>query len=166
MLMALAFVPVHDVISAYDELTKSKFYVDHDDELCGLLDYYESTWIGVLKRNGVDRSEPLFAIQIWNCYLSVINDELRSNNGMEGWHHSFNDLVRVSHANVAKFINVLRSQQTLVEMKLVQLNTGLSLPKRRLLYRNYNDRIKKIVVSYDSNNKLQFLKNIAGVLKI
>ncbi|XP_053592956.1 uncharacterized protein LOC128667325 [Microplitis demolitor] len=165
MLMSLAFVPPNDVKEAYDELVKSEFYVENEQRLSGLLDYYESTWIGVLKRNKVDRSAPMFSIELWNCYDSVINEEMKSNNGIEGWHHSFNALVRIYHANLSKFISVLRTEQTIVELKLNHQDTGVSLPKRRRNYREYDARLKNVVAAYDPNNKLQYLKNVANVLR-
>ncbi|XP_014297673.1 uncharacterized protein LOC106693620 [Microplitis demolitor] len=166
MLMAIAFVPTNDVIAAYNELIKSKGYIQYENELSEILDYFESTWIGILKRNKVDRNEPLFEIKLWNCYSSVLNDETRSNNGIEGWHRSFNALVQVHHANIIKFVSALKSKQTILELKLVQLNTGVPLPKRRCQYHNHDARLKTIVTAYNPNMKLQYLKNVAGVLRL
>ncbi|XP_057335421.1 uncharacterized protein LOC130674168 [Microplitis mediator] len=166
MLMAIAFVPTNDVITAYNELIKSEGYIQYENELSEMLDYFESTWIGVLKRNKVDRNDPLFRIELWNCYNSVLNDETRSNNGIEGWHRSFNALVRVHHASIIKFVTALKSEQTILELKLVQLNTGVPLVKRRCQYLNHDVRLKRIVTAYDPNLKLQYLKNVAGILRL
>jgi hypothetical protein len=46
-LLALAFVPVTDVIQAYEQIAG-----DFDDEAENFLNYFEKTWIGPLKRGG------------------------------------------------------------------------------------------------------------------
>jgi hypothetical protein len=47
-LIALAFVPISDVIKAYDMVTD-----DFDDDADALLDYFEKTWIGEPKKRGM-----------------------------------------------------------------------------------------------------------------
>lgn len=46
-LIALAFLPVNDVVAGFD-LVSAEFDDDADD----LLDYFERTWIGEPKRRG------------------------------------------------------------------------------------------------------------------
>ncbi|CAD6210482.1 GSCOCG00012786001-RA-CDS [Cotesia congregata] len=55
-LMVLAYVPEDDVVEAYDQLIKTKFYVDHEKELEPLLEYFERTWIGERNRRGERRN--------------------------------------------------------------------------------------------------------------
>ena len=49
MLLALAFVPVVDVIKAF-ELVANK--LSNDDDNDEFLDYFEKTWIGEPKKRG------------------------------------------------------------------------------------------------------------------
>lgn len=51
MLVASAFVPVGDVVIAYEQLIKCAYYVEHEVEFEHLIGYFEITWIGELKRN-------------------------------------------------------------------------------------------------------------------
>jgi len=48
----LAFVPVDNVLSAFEELINSNYYVDNEEELRTVVDYFEDTWIGRPSRGG------------------------------------------------------------------------------------------------------------------
>ena len=48
-LIALAFVPVVDVIKAYELIVDT---LSDDDDADALLDYFEKTWIGEPKKRG------------------------------------------------------------------------------------------------------------------
>ncbi|CAF5029474.1 unnamed protein product, partial [Rotaria socialis] len=58
-LIALAFVPVLDVIKAFDLITD-----DFDDDADDFLGYVEKTWIGEPKKRGTGRKKPLFTIEL------------------------------------------------------------------------------------------------------
>ena len=60
MLVALAFVPVQDVVAELESLGE-----DIPDELIPLIDYFEDTWIGRLGRRD-QRRNPLFHIRLWS----------------------------------------------------------------------------------------------------
>ena len=60
-LIALAFVPVDDVVTAFD-LVAQQFDDDADD----LIDYFEKTWIGQRKRRGM-----FFSIVIPFCIFNL-----------------------------------------------------------------------------------------------
>ena len=82
MLLALNFVPVEDVITAFDQLTDECF-----DELQPLVDYWEDNYIRRIRRNR--RGNLRFAVAIWNVHNRVVNDLPRTNNSIEAWHRSF-----------------------------------------------------------------------------
>ena len=167
MLTALAYVPTCDVNKAYQDLVKSEFYSNNEEDLDNLLQYFERTWVGVLSRSEKRRLQSLFKIQLWNCYDAVNNDTMRTNNAVEGWHHSFNGKVRVSHASFDKFLKVVIDEQGLTELLINQMDTGLNVvAKRRKAYRDVDERIKNIVDSYDYKNIIEYLKNIGSVMKI
>ncbi|XP_057335060.1 uncharacterized protein LOC130673861 [Microplitis mediator] len=167
MLLALAFVPIHDVGNAFSKLVESQFFVDNEVELRRLLDYFERSWVGVLSRSGKKRLKPQYEISLWNCYNAVINDELRTNNAIEGWHNSFNNKVRVIHASICRFLKAIVNEQSITESLITQANTGLGIAsKRRRQYSNINARLKNIVSSYDPNKQVQYLHDIAAILTL
>lgn len=65
-------------------------------------------------------NKPLFDIYIWNCYQAVINNSPRTNDAVEGWHRSFNEKIRVHHAQIGKFSSVLKSEQDSTELYIRQ----------------------------------------------
>ncbi|XP_057324655.1 uncharacterized protein LOC130667181 [Microplitis mediator] len=167
LLLALAFVPADDVISAYEEAVSSDYFDRHSDILDELLTSFEMSWIGKLRHNKKRRKKPLFDLKLWNCYLAVLDDQLRSNNPVEGWHHGFNNRVEVSHASISRFINCLKDEQVNTELLITQMNSGLNVaPRARQAYRDYNSRLKLVVSNYDRNNKLLYLNNIAKILRM
>ncbi|XP_014298656.1 uncharacterized protein LOC106693842 [Microplitis demolitor] len=157
MLLALAFVPINDVEDVFSELAESQFFVDNEVELHRLLDYFERTWVGVLSRSGKKRLKPEYEISLWNCYNAVINDELRSNNAIEGWHISINNKVRAIHASICRFLKAIVNAQSISESLITQANTGLGIAsKRRRQYSNNNARLKNIASSYDHDMQVQY----------
>lgn len=73
-LMALALVPVNDVVKAFEALVESSFWEDDptdefNKEKQALLNYFESTYIGLPGRtSNSNRRAPLFSIKLWNVY--------------------------------------------------------------------------------------------------
>lgn len=166
-LMALAFVPEDHVIDAYNDLIQSDYYDDHEQELSPIVDYFEVTWLGKVSRSGRKRSEPHFPIKMWNCYMSILEDRIRTNNFMEGWHHGFNESVGTNHAHIGKFIGVLQAQQNVAEVAIAQIDSGMNVVvKQRREYRLKNARLKSVATEYDADNKLLYITNIARILSL
>lgn len=90
MLIAFAFVPEDDVHDAYEELINSDYFTDNQDNLKEIIKYCEATW---------DGPNAMFPCSMWNVYQAVLDDLPRSNNAIEGWHHGFNERIRVSCTN-------------------------------------------------------------------
>ncbi|XP_057329115.1 uncharacterized protein LOC130669961 [Microplitis mediator] len=104
---------------------------------------------------------------MWNCYQAVIDNELRSNNSVEGWHHSFNCKVRVAHEIFSTFVRVIIDEQEITETNVSQIDAGADVvAKRRKIYIAKEERIKVIVERYDVNNKMKYLKSIASVIQM
>ncbi|CAF2977509.1 unnamed protein product [Rotaria sp. Silwood2] len=78
-LIALAFVPLDQVITGFDLI-----YDQFDDDADDLLDYFEKTWIGEKRRRGTGRKKPQFDHKLWNVYDRVIATVTQSNNSVEG----------------------------------------------------------------------------------
>ncbi|XP_022160472.1 uncharacterized protein LOC111026661 [Myzus persicae] len=129
-LSALAFVPVDNVIFAFEELINSDYYVDNEEELRTVVDYFEDTWIGRPTRGGRRRT-PTFPIKIWNMFDAVMEGSPRTNNSVEGWHRAFNSALAANHVTVWKFINMLKREQGLQEAKMEQQTAGAPQQKKK-----------------------------------
>ncbi|KAL4092015.1 hypothetical protein QTP88_026598 [Uroleucon formosanum] len=82
-LCVLAFVPMDKSVQYFYELIESNYYVENENILSPIINYFEDTWIGrPNSRNG--RCPPMFSVNMWNCYESVIQDLPRMNNSVEG----------------------------------------------------------------------------------
>ena len=126
----LAFVPLDDVIKAYDLLlimnkpltAKFKTFVT----------YFETNYIGSKKRgrNG-GRNEPRFPRIMWNVHLRTVNGEVRTSNNVEGWHNGVSFChLRNGLNHILKIIDGLILEQQNTEHLLTRLNTG-SVEHRR-----------------------------------
>ena len=99
MITTLSFVPVHDVILAFDKLCNH----------CGIdkhpfLNYFETNYIGELRRGR--RLLPIFPQELCNVHNRVLN--ARTNNNLEGWRTRFSTMFRQAHPSIWKFIDSLK----------------------------------------------------------
>lgn len=101
MLAALAFVPVHKVFEAFD-LISAKFDEKYED----LLNSFDNEWVGTRDRRG-KITPGRFQIQLWNQY----GKDIRTNNSVEGWNRSFNELMVKHNPSIWRFLNVLQVEQ-------------------------------------------------------
>lgn len=166
MLLALAYVPPDDVRRTYKLLIKSELFVGYKEQLGKIIEYFERTWVGDRNRRG--SRPPLFPIEMWNCYDATINDNARTNNPAEAWHRAFSATLQETHTSMGRLIDALRHEQTLVETILSHDEAGRQSPaKRRKKYRDYDQRLKNLVLSYDhSIDVIRYVKGIATNIKI
>ena len=106
MISALAFCPKNKVTAAFETL-----YEIILEEAIPIMDYFEDTYIGKPHRRR--RRSPIFDIDIWNMYSRVSNDLSKSNNSVEGWHHSFQSSLTCDHPNIWVFLRILQKEQGL-----------------------------------------------------
>ncbi|CAF3834472.1 unnamed protein product [Rotaria sordida] len=162
-LIALAFLPLNDIINGFD-LIAAEF--DDDDDTENLLNYFEKTWVGEKKRRGVGRKKPLFDHKLWNIYDRVIANLPRSNNAVEGWHHAFANRVAISHPTVAKLTEKIRLEQSKFEIDITQLLQGHQPKPKKACYRKIDERISRLVLGYDQLQIDQYLKNISSNISL
>ena len=158
-LCALAFVPVHDVVYAFEELIESEYYIENKSLFQPILNYFEDTWIGRPVRR--KRRSPIFPLNIWNVYENVLMKRPRTNNAVEGWHNAFNSSIGVHHTTIWKFINFIKTEQNLVEAKIEKINLGESHALKRKKYKDLDQRLENVVLNYQRGDILNYLKGIA-----
>jgi hypothetical protein len=160
-LLALAFVPESDVVSSFESLIESQYFYQNEIYLQPIVDYFEDNWIGRLDRRN-RRRQPPYPPSLWNCFTAVINDLPKTNNSVEGWHRGFNELLGAHHPSIWKFIDGLKKEQSLNELKIEQYVAGQAPPVRRRIYRDSADRIKSKVERYGNEPLLDYLRGIAN----
>src|SRR5688572_8269078 len=68
------------------------------------------------------RSAPLHAL--WNCFDAVLQDLPRTKNSVEGhWHRVVSELIGANHPTIWKFIDALKAEQNMNELKIEHLRT-------------------------------------------
>ncbi|CAF3878141.1 unnamed protein product, partial [Rotaria sp. Silwood1] len=109
-LIALAFVPLDQVITGFD------FICDQfDDDADDLLDYFQKTSIGEKRRRGAGRKNPQFDHKLWTVNDRAVATIPRSNNSVEGWHNAFANRVALNHPNIVKLAEKIRLEQSKFE---------------------------------------------------
>lgn len=115
-LAVLALVPVSDVSAAFNDLMDSHFYQTNSDILGPLVNYFEDTCIGRPCRRGRIRMAQMFAQSLWNCYEASLDDLIKTNNSVEGWHRGSSHLLSAHQPTIWKFISGLKKDQSLMEL--------------------------------------------------
>lgn len=151
LLLALAFVPEVHVIKAYTAIINMDFFQYNEEkefntEIDELLTYFESTWIGSpLPRSQDKRKKPRFAINIWNMYGPTLQGLSRTNNAIEGWHNAISPVFG-THPSIFKFIEKMKNEQSVTELKIHQSRAGRDNDApRKLTYKNVDANLEKIV---------------------
>ena len=116
MLAALAFVPPNDVIDSFDTLadySRNGYGQDFDD----MLDNFKDNYIGRFRCNA-PRRRPTFNTETWNMFHRTDNELPRTNNAVEGWHHSFQS--HACHPLFWKFIVIMKQEEGIVRAGVLQ----------------------------------------------
>ena len=150
----LAFVPVADIEPCWILLKDHLTRLYPSDTTNTLITYLESTW---LYSNTYTR-------EMWNMYQSVLDGDPRTNNVSEGGNNSINIAAGCSHPKIIPFIIFLQRYNAEQEAKLRQFETEQHPNRRRRNETLLRDqRIFRIVSSYDGRNLLSYLRRIGNL---
>lgn len=149
----------------FDAIASSDFFMENEDNeyntaIQTLLNYVESTYVGRFDRRG-KRQPAMFPIALWNCYDLTMEGLPQSNNSVEGWHNAFHTFIGHSHPNIYKFIESIRNEQNLQEMRMAQISASQDPEPRRKKYVKLDQRLKKIDENYDRDDIFGYLRAIA-----
>ena len=100
----------------------------------------------------------------WN----VSQEEHRTNNTCEGYNNRLNKSISKIHPNVFELVAVLQKEESSVRVTLHQMEFGEPPKKRRRIYRNLNDKLKKVQLELTSGTRTMksFLKVVGFLLKL
>ena len=156
---ALPFVPIKDIIVAFEEICSAV-----PDSFVPILSYFEEHYIGKIENEKKKlRRVPFFPIPLWNVYNRVIAGLPRTNNSVEAWHKAF-ELGIQKHPTVNKLINQFRSEQKNTEILYAQIQSGDNYVKKKSELEK-DLILKKLCLNYKTKDKINFLISIANVLK-
>lgn len=123
-LSASTFVPIGDVIFAYELLLDTDYFISNEEFSSPFLNCFETTWIGERSRSSTG-AQPIFAIELWNNHFEVLNDVARTNNCVEGCYGAFSNRVGQKHPPmVMNIIKATVEEQNITEILVEQGKTG------------------------------------------
>ncbi|XP_054717469.1 uncharacterized protein LOC129226865 [Uloborus diversus] len=137
MVIALAFVRIDKI----DEYTDA-LGLELPNELQGLLNWFEDTYVGRANRSGNGRRNPLFVPEIWNLYNRTLNGEDRTNNHAEAAHRRLQYELGMQHPTIWKLIDGLRKVQKGRDAHFEQLLAGHEPQMKLKKYRDARCRQK------------------------
>ncbi|XP_063994399.1 uncharacterized protein LOC135171755 [Diachasmimorpha longicaudata] len=105
MIPALAFIPMSHIETAIETL-----YDILPDALHPVLQYFEDTYMGPMRRN--KRGRARFPPSTWSVHERTLANQDRTNNFAEAAHRRLQRELDVSHPSLWKFIDGLRTVQS------------------------------------------------------
>ena len=111
-LAALAYVPVPDVVDAFELVAESMPAHERMDELPT---YFEHTYIRGrrLRGRGNNYGNALYSIDSWNQNEATVDGIARTTNIVEGWHYGLQALFQCHHPTLSTFLEGLENDNKL-----------------------------------------------------
>jgi len=153
--MALAFVPVDQVVPAFEHVSTELLATDpdHPDNHENFIEYFENTWVGRPRRR------PLFNPEMWNARRATEIHLPRTTNNLEAWHLAIQKSVKSKGTvgpegpNVHKLIEQLVAEQLRCNAIAVKLINGEEVPLYSLKkYQVANERLLNIIGRFYNEN--------------
>lgn len=154
---ALAFIPLEDVTEVFEKMEET----NQDARIDELLDYFQTTFIGRRVGRQGRRRDPLFSLHMWNVFSRAEGEQPRTNNACEGWHRRFQSNVGAYHPTFWKFVRVLQREEAQCRAEVVQLTAGHPPTAKRRKYKDSDERLLRIVQSYNTQDVNSYLRGIA-----
>lgn len=158
MLLALAFVPLADVVRIFSLLED-----DAPEDLLPIFEYFEKNYVlGVPARGRRKGILPRYPPAIWNQHQAALTGSHRTNNVSEGWHNRFQLVIGKHHPDLYSALGEFQKEQADAEIMIAELSLGRkvrAVPKRK--WQDFQTRIMSIVSAFDTYEELDFLRAIA-----
>ncbi|KRX18518.1 hypothetical protein T07_6660 [Trichinella nelsoni] len=146
MLMATAFLPLHEIPEAVDLPGR-----DVSGSVAALFEYFRQEWMTPNR------------MPLWNVY----HVEIRTNNYLEGWHFKMNRQAGKHHLSFYELLQLLIDEQGSTETLIQQVTSGrVTANDLRIKNNKYEEvqlRITALTAEYDGGTRTmeQFLKAVA-----
>ncbi|CAF3482734.1 unnamed protein product [Rotaria sp. Silwood2] len=130
---ALAFMPVNSIDQLWCNIMDN---FDHIPDAHHFFDYVTDTWID---------PDALFPKKLWNYYSF---HGLRTNNGLEGWHHRLNSNVGATNPNLFLVLEEIKKDYIFNMATLKQVQHQENKQRRKKQYVLRNRRIINLMDRY------------------
>ena len=128
-------------------------------DMSTFVDYYEYTWIGSSHR------EPIFSHDRWNQHDATALLLPRSSNIAEGWHHGFNSMLSCSNPTIWKFLDCLKKEQDLTDVKITKMLMQEAPEPRAAKWRKYDERLQRIITNFhEYSSVIDYLKCVSNLI--
>uniref|UniRef100_A0A915DT06 MULE transposase domain-containing protein n=1 Tax=Ditylenchus dipsaci TaxID=166011 RepID=A0A915DT06_9BILA len=163
---ALAFLPDFEVEDGFDDLVargenliasgavpQAKFHF-------GYVKYIERTYIRRFDFDNL-KVDALFPVKSWNHFLSVRNGTARTNNAVEGWHHTFNKKFAKNNMSLSHFIIRLKEEEDSTRQMDIRNAKSQKVVKAELQIKSLVDRYAAVdVLLRNTANRVKFLRHL------
>ena len=156
ILGSLAFVPPQDVINTFEDLVEADTF---PDEVEGLYDYFENTYIGRRQRRG--RRAPRFGLELWNQHNRLQEGLPRTNNLLEGWHAGIQASLLGKNPTVWRFLNFLQHEESFQQGIIDSVVAGHDSRKEKKEDKARTKRIITLVQRYPNTPRAEFLRGVS-----
>ena len=153
-ILSLAYVPLNEVCRAFEILRD-----EVPEELDPVMEYFEANYIGVPRRRY--REQPRFKHSVWNMRVRIMNGLPRTNNHCEAFHRKLLSAVTSYHPNIWRFIDILRKEQSLNNVRIVQEMSGRNAIRPRRAYRELAQRITTLANDFPNRTIMDFLRGMS-----
>ena len=152
-------MPVERVYDYYNLLMATPFFTTNRKRYSEFLRYFEHTWLG---RRAPGRSnQPMFPLELWNCYELHLRRVPLTTNAVEGWHRGFQTLLGASHPSLWKLIEAFKKNDALQEVRQEQVDSGIAPAPTKAAYKDKQDRLFTVVSKFRLKEPLGYLRDIA-----
>lgn len=119
MILALSFVPSAEVFIVAARL-KNYIIEERSLDVLMLFEWFQGEYLSNETSNK--------KISFWNVYERTQNNIPRTTNSLEGYHGHLNSLIDGKQSSIISFINELKSEQLIVENKILLQAAGVPPP--------------------------------------
>ena len=158
-LPALAFLPPDEVTEGFNHLDNEADELEMwSDELKLLLDYFEETYIGAVRRGR--RRPAQFPPNTWSVHQAARDGNHRTQNRIEGWHRAIQTHFDGAHPSMWRFLEGIKREEGYQYSELVRSRAGAGGPKTKKKYEAVTERLRRMCTTYNSEEREAFIKSI------
>lgn len=152
MITCLAFVPIEDMVAAYQALLKLASFKEPEE--VAFVQYFEKTYIGS------ERRLPMFERATWNVRYAIENNIPKTTNSVEGFHNRLKHGMRhQSHPALGLLMDVLKAEYELHRFERIKNDMS-----KKVTDSSTQKKLSNIMADYEKYSPTYYLQLLASAL--